>query len=98
VLLPKIYRARLSVAKIFEQIFGLVSELFEVGANREVTIVELLRHTDLLQVMPGVRNAGEKEVRQNLDLNGLSGGLGPLRGRVAPCAPGSVYANSCHPL
>ena len=88
---PKIQCPRLSVPQIFQQILGLVSKLFEVWTNREVTIVELSCHTDLLQVMPEVRNAGEKEVRQNLDLNELSGGLSPLRGRAAPCYAGAQY-------
>ena len=52
VLIPKFKGPRLSLLQVVQHILCLVSQLFEVGADWEVTIVELLRHTDLLQVVP----------------------------------------------
>jgi hypothetical protein len=47
-----------------EQILGLVAKLIEIGTNREVAIVELLWHTDLLLGHArGPLASGEKEVR-----------------------------------
>jgi hypothetical protein len=50
-----------------QKIFCLVSELFEIGTNRKVTIVELLRHTDLLRSCPGSAARAKRRFVPNLD-------------------------------
>jgi hypothetical protein len=53
-----------------EQIFGLVSELIEVGTDGKVTIGGFTSGHDgpPLESCPGSAAAGEKEVRENLEL------------------------------
>ncbi len=72
-----------------KKILRLISKLIEVGANREVAIVELLRHDGPpLWSRPASAQRAKKEVRKNLDCRKIrSGGLGPVRGRAASCTP-----------
>ena len=65
-------------------------QLFKIGTYRKVAF----RHNGPPSwSCPGPLQRGEKEVRENLgfQLLNLTGGLGPLRGQAAPCAPLPVY-------
>src|SRR3954453_22041600 len=53
--------------------------------------------TDLLRGhAPGPQHGAKRRFARNLVFSlTLTGGLGPLRGQAAPCAPGSVYTWVC---
>jgi len=66
-----------------QEILLLMFELFEIRTYREVTI----GHDEPPSTHARVRRSGRKEVRKNLTCEIQPGGLGPSRGRAAPCAP-----------
>src|SRR5579862_3512151 len=60
----------ISLQNCAQQILSLMFKLIEVGVNRKVTIVKLLRHDGPPSwSCPGSAAAGEKEVRENLEFN-----------------------------
>jgi hypothetical protein len=73
---------RLAAADLAEEVFRLVTELVEVGADGEMA----LGHDKPPTVLPGVRyNGREGGLDQPCFSAGLTGGLGPARGLVASC-------------
>jgi hypothetical protein len=76
----------ISGANFPEQIFRLVTELFEVGTDREMTAWQ----DDLLLVRPGVRCFGRKGESFETKWE-ITGGLSPVRGPEASCTPEEEY-------
>src|SRR5215475_5176529 len=73
-----------------QQRLGLLPELFEIGAGRQLPC-----HGNLLPFVACVRTPGRKKICQIVAVELLWGGLGPFRGPDAPRAPKSTLIADC---